>query len=68
MTKIVSALLLAGGAFCLLLAAIVARTVGSLDVSIIDVYFVVSPKYLLIAGVFLILASRMIRKTVAVHQ
>ena len=52
----------------MLLAAIVARTVGSLDVSIIDVYFVVSPKYLLIAGVFLILASRMIRKTVAVHQ
>lgn len=50
MTKVVSALLLAGGAICFVLAAILAMTIGLLDVSILDVYFVLSPKYLLIAG------------------
>lgn len=68
MTKVVSALLLAGGAICFVLAAILAMTVGSLDVSILDVYFVVFPKYLLIAGALLILVSRMIWKRVAARK
>jgi len=65
MAKMLSALLLAVGAICLLLAAIMATTVRALDISILDVYFVISPKYLLIAGLVFCLATLMIRKIVA---
>jgi len=57
MARIGSALLLAGGLVCFVFAAVLAIKTKSLDLSILDIYFVVSPRYLVILGTFLILAS-----------
>ena len=46
------------GVMCLLVAALVRR---SLDLSILDVYFVISAKYLLIAGLLLVAVSLALR-------
>lgn len=57
MTKL-ALLPLATGIFCLIIAAIaIAKIGGALDVQILDHYFVLSPKWLLIAGIILIASS-----------
>lgn len=57
MARTVSALIFAGGVVCFVFAAILAIRMTSLDVSILDIYFVISPKYLMILGSLLLLAS-----------
>lgn len=48
---------LALGVVCLVSAVVMAMTVGSLDMSTHDLYFVISAKYLLIAGLLLCVPS-----------
>jgi hypothetical protein len=49
---------LAAGIICLIIAAIlIAKIGGPLDVQILDHYFVLSPKWLLIAGMVLVVPS-----------
>ena len=49
---------LAAGIFCLIVAAILITKIGGpLDVQILDHYFVLSPKWLLIAGAILLVSS-----------
>jgi hypothetical protein len=53
--KLMSILLLAGGVVFLILTVALGLTGGSLDVTVLDVYFVVLPRYLmLVALAFLV--------------
>jgi hypothetical protein len=48
----------AAGIICLIMAAIlIAKIGGPLDVQILNYYFVLSPKWLLIAGIALVVPS-----------
>jgi hypothetical protein len=67
MAKISSELLLAVGILCSVLAGVLAFTIRSLDVQILDVYFVVLPKYLLLLSVGLLLAAFAIWKVMVSH-
>ena len=55
--KLMSILLFAGGVVFLLLTVTLALTRGSLDVTVLDVYFVVLPRYLLIVAVVLLVGG-----------
>jgi hypothetical protein len=67
MTKIVLGLLAGGGALCIVLAGVVAVTVRSIDLQILDVYFVVAPRYLCLLSAALFLAALVVWKTMVSH-
>ena len=63
MAKVFSELLLAGCVLCLVCAGILAFTIRSLDVSILDVYFVIAPRDLILLGTCLLVAALVVWKT-----
>ena len=67
MAKVLLILLIAGGVLFLVLAFVLALTKGALDVSVIDVYFVVLPRYLFFLSAALFLAALALRKTLLSH-
>jgi hypothetical protein len=67
MTKLVSGVLFAGSAVFLILAVALALTKGALDVSVLDFYFVVLPRYLLLVAAILFAAGWIVRRLVLAH-
>ncbi|MGA8618003.1 MAG: hypothetical protein WB660_05720 [Candidatus Sulfotelmatobacter sp.] len=67
MPKLVSLVLFAGSAVLLILALVLALTKGALDVSVLDFYFVVLPRYLLLVAAILFTAGWIIRRLVVAH-
>jgi len=67
MTKLVSGVLIAGSAVFLILAVALALTKGALDVSVLDFYFVVLPRYLLLVAAILFAAGWIVRRLVLAH-
>ena len=67
MTKLVSVVLFAGSAVFLILAVALALTKGALDVSVLDFYFVVLPRYLLLVAAILFAAGWIVRRLVLAH-
>ena len=67
MPKLVSILLFAGSAVFLILALALALTKGVLDVSVLDFYFVVLPRYLLLVAAILFTAGWIVRRLVLAH-
>ena len=65
--KIFSGVLLAGGVLCLIFAGILAFTMHSLDLQILDIYFVILPKYLLLVSAVLLLAAFVVWKAMVFH-
>jgi hypothetical protein len=63
MAKTLSTLLLAGGVLFFVLAGVLALTIRSLDLQILDVYFVILPRYLFLLSAGLLLAAFVIWKT-----
>jgi ABC-type Na+ efflux pump permease subunit len=67
MTKLISILLFAGSAVFLILAVVLALTKGTLDLSVLDFYFVVLPRYLLLVAAILFTAGWIVRRLVLAH-
>jgi hypothetical protein len=67
MTKLISILLFAGSAVFLILAVVLALTQGTLDLSVLDFYFVVLPRYLLLVAAILFTAGWIVRRLVLPH-
>lgn len=67
MTKLISILLFAGSAVFLILAVVLALTKGTLDLSVVDFYFVVLPRYLLLVAAILFTAGWIVRRLVLAH-
>ena len=67
MPKLVSIVLFAGSAVFLILALLLALTRGALDVSVLDYYFVVLPRYLLLVAAILFTAGWIVRRLVLAH-
>ena len=67
MTKLVSGVLFAGSTVFLILAVALALTKGALDVSVLDFYFVVLPRYLLLVAAILFAAGWIVRRLVLAH-
>ena len=67
MTKLVSGVLIAGSAVFLILAVALALTKGVLDVSVLDFYFVVLPRYLVLVAAILFAAGWIVRRLVLAH-
>jgi hypothetical protein len=65
--KVFSELLIAASVLCLICAGILAFTIRSLDVSILDVYFVIAPRDLILLGTGLLVVAFVMWKTVVVH-
>ena len=67
MAKLVSIVLFAGSAVFLILVLVLAFTKGALDVAVLDFYFVVLPRYLLLVAAILFTAGGMVRRLVLTH-
>jgi hypothetical protein len=67
MPKMVSTVLFAGSVVFLILALVLALTKGALDVSVLDFYFVVLPRYLLLVAAILFTAGWIVRRLVLAH-
>jgi hypothetical protein len=67
MPKLVSIVLFAGSAVFLILALVLTLTSGALDVSVLDYYFVVLPRYLLLVAAILFTAGWIVRRLVLAH-
>jgi hypothetical protein len=67
MPKMLSPVLFAGSAVFLILALVLALTKGALDVSVLDFYFVVLPRYLLLVAAILFTAGWIVRRLVLAH-
>jgi len=67
MPKLVSIVLFVGSAVFLILALVLALTRGALDVSVLDYYFVVLPRYLLLVAAILFTAGWIVRRLVLAH-
>ena len=65
--KIFSGLFLAGGVLCVVFAGILAFTIRSLDLQILDIYFVILPRYLLLLSAVLLLAAFVVWKALVFH-
>ena len=65
--KIFSGVLLAGGVLCVIVAGILAFTIRSLDLQILDIYFVILPRYLLLLSAVLLLAAFVVWKAMVFH-
>jgi hypothetical protein len=65
--KLFSVLLLAGSLLFSVLGSVLAFTIRSLDLQILDLYFVVLPRYLFLLSAALLLAAFVIWKTVVLH-
>jgi hypothetical protein len=57
----------AGSAVFLMLALVLASTKGSLDLSVLDFYFVVLPRYLLLIAGILFTAGWIVRRLALAH-
>lgn len=68
MPKMVSILFFAGSAVFLILALVLALRTGMLDVSVLDVYFVVLPRYLLLVAAILFTAGWIVRRLCLAHR
>jgi len=68
MPKMVSAVLFAGSAVFLILALVLALTTGALDVSILDVYFVVLPRYLFLIAAIQFTVGCLVRRLFLAHR
>jgi len=64
MARLISIVLFAGSAVFLLLALVLALTKGVLDVSVLDYYFVVLPRYLLLLAAILFSVGWIVRRRV----
>ena len=62
MPKTASTVLFAGSAVFLILALVLALTAGALDMSVLDVYFIVQPRYLFLIAVILFTAGWLVRR------
>ena len=62
MPKLVSIVFFAGSAVFLILALVLALTKGALDVSVLDFYSVVLPRYLLLVAAILFTAGWIVRR------
>ena len=67
MPKLGSIVLFAGSAVFLILALVLVLTRGALDVSVLDYYFVVLPRYLLLVAAILFTAGWIVRRLVLAH-
>src|SRR5580704_3304932 len=66
MPKLVSIVLFAGSAVFLILALVLALTKGALDVSVLDYYFVVLPRYLWLVAAILFTAGWILRAAIPI--
>ena len=62
MAKIFSGVLLTGSVLCVVFAGILVFTIRSLDLQILDIYFVIRPRYLLLLSGGLLLAAFVVWK------
>jgi hypothetical protein len=60
--KLLSALLLAAGIIFLIMGALLASTTRSLDLQVLDIYLVILPRYLFLAGSALLFAAFLVWK------
>ncbi len=67
MPKLVSLVLFIASAVFLILSLVLVLTKGALDVSVLDYYFVVLPRYLLLIAVVLFGAGWIVRRLVPAH-
>lgn len=67
MPKLISMALFGGSGVSVILALVLALTKGALDVSVLDFYFVVAPRYLLLVAAILFAAGWMARRLVPAH-
>jgi hypothetical protein len=67
MAKIFLGLLLAASTLCFVCAGILALRIRGLDLQILDRYFVVWPRYLIMLGAGLLLAAFAVWRTVVSH-
>ncbi len=67
MPKLVSAVLFGGSAVFLILALVLTLTKAALDVSVLDFYFVVLPRYLLRVAAILFTAGWIVRRLAVAH-
>ena len=67
MPRLLSVVLFAGSALFVMLALVLALTKGALDVSVLDYYFVVLPRYLLLAAAILFSAGWIARRLLLAH-
>ena len=67
MPKLVSLVLFIASAVFLILALVLVSTKGALDVSVLDYYFAVLPRYLLLIAVVLFGAGWIVRRLVPAH-
>ena len=65
--KIFSGVLLAGDVLCVVFAGILAFTIGSLDLQILDFYFVILLEYLLLSSAVLLFAAFVVWKAMVFH-
>lgn len=63
MAKILLALFSGVGVLCAVLAIILASSIRSLDLQILDIYFVIFPRYLLLLSAALLVAAFALYKT-----
>ena len=67
MPKLMSTVLFAGSALFVILTFALALTKGALDVSVLDLYFVVLPRYLLLIAAILFTAGWIVRRLLLAH-
>jgi hypothetical protein len=67
MPRLLSIVFCAGGAVFLMLALVLALTKGSLDLSVLDFYFIVLPRYLLLIAGILFTAGWIVRRLALAH-
>jgi len=67
MPKLMSIVLFAGSAVCVTLALVLALTKGALDVSVLDFYFVVLSRYLLLVTAILFTAGWIVKRLLLAH-
>jgi hypothetical protein len=67
MPKLMSIGLFVGSAVFVILALALALTKGALDVSVLDFYFVVLPRYLLLVAAILFTAGWIVRRLLLAH-
>ena len=67
MPKLMSIVLFVGSVVFVILALVLALTRGALDVSVVDFYFVVLPRYLLLVAAILFTAGWIVRRLLLGH-
>ena len=67
MPRLMSIVLFVGSVVFVILALVLALTKGALDVSVLDFYFVVLPRYLLLVAAILFTAGWIVRRLLLAH-